>query len=569
MPDINLSKVELELSVSRIANVIVQKFENLICMEDVNVSDTIRYTEKFISRGIASLALSGCASITPEISASALSDGFDDGGIDAVFFDRNRNRIYFIQSKLVKKGNASPAQGDVMKFCSGVKKLINLEYNIFGESIKKHKKDIDDAINGFGVKVVLIIAYSGSEPLSKHALDEFNEIKKFISEENFEIIVSNKSDLEDYAKWLTEEKGINSNINLIEWGNINHPYAAYYGQIDISQIYQLYSAHGNRLFHKNIRSFMQDSDLNNKIRSSIDGSPDDFWYMNNGITAICSSITKALHGGGSKSSGTFDVCGMSVVNGAQTIGNMARAWEEAKKNNNTNNIENVKVFIKIINTNNNDELADKITRSTNSQNRVNGSDFASLDKNQIRIRTDLIMLGVDYVYRSGEKVTNPEKGFDILEAVVALACFHNDISYSVRSKSGIGSFFEDTTKGPYKEIFNDNTDAAHLWRLVRIMRAVENCLVKERETAESKENLILQHGNRFILRLFMQHHRNSIEDNSNKIEMFTADVGSYVKSAVKKVSDINSDLFPNTYTANTFKNVSRCSDLEKKFLDTN
>src|SRR6266542_5638492 len=52
-----------------------------------------------LSRSLAAFAVEKLADIAPAQAANAIVDGGNDNGVDAVFFDRLKNRLWLIQSK--------------------------------------------------------------------------------------------------------------------------------------------------------------------------------------------------------------------------------------------------------------------------------------------------------------------------------------------------------------------------------------------------------------------------------------------------------------------------------------
>lgn len=54
-------------------------------------------------------------------------------------------------------------------------------------------------------------------------------------------------------------------------------------------------------------------------------TPERFWYLNNGITALCDRIRKKPIGGADRKIGEFTCEGVSIVNGAQTVGSITTA----------------------------------------------------------------------------------------------------------------------------------------------------------------------------------------------------------------------------------------------------
>ena len=96
------------------------------------------------------------------------------------------------------------------------------------------------------------------------------------------------------------------------------------------------------MFSSNIRFFLRDSEVNEGIFNSVRHEPEKFWYYNNGITALCSSIGKKPLGGSGRDTGIFECKDVKIVNGAQTVGSIARAYQNSPEQ-----VEKAKVLIRL------------------------------------------------------------------------------------------------------------------------------------------------------------------------------------------------------------------------------
>ena len=67
-----------------------------------------------LSRALAAYSLVGLSELDDAAAVAALTDGDDDYGIDAFYFDRARNRLVIVQSKYKRTGTA-PSQEEVQK----------------------------------------------------------------------------------------------------------------------------------------------------------------------------------------------------------------------------------------------------------------------------------------------------------------------------------------------------------------------------------------------------------------------------------------------------------------------
>ncbi|MBK7719152.1 MAG: AIPR family protein [Simplicispira sp.] len=121
-------------------------------------------------------------------------------------------------------------------------------------------------------------------------------------------------------------------VNLLQWGEQTDPYYSVYGKVSCADIAQWYIEHGDLLFTENIRNTLSDSDINLQIEASLLKSPKDFWYLNNGITAIADGIKrKPIVLGEQRDSSYWKISNIKIVNGAQTTGSIFSAHNKAPK----------------------------------------------------------------------------------------------------------------------------------------------------------------------------------------------------------------------------------------------
>jgi hypothetical protein len=67
------------------------------------------------------------------------------------------------------------------------------------------------------------------------------------------------------------------------------------------------------------------TEVNQSLIETLRSNPENFWYFNNGITALASHIAKKPIGGDTCDMGVFEYSIVSIVNGAQTVGAIATA----------------------------------------------------------------------------------------------------------------------------------------------------------------------------------------------------------------------------------------------------
>ncbi len=350
-----------------------------------------------------------------------------------------------------------------------------------------------------------------------------------------------------------------SDLKIHDWGLCESPYLAYYGQAELDQIAKIFEDNGKNLFAKNLRHFKGSTDVNDQIISTLSEKPENFWYFNNGITVLCSSIKKsALYT--DRKIGIFECEGVSIINGAQTVGSILEAYKKKP-----NEVKNGRVHIRIISLENSSEsFGLEITKYNNLQNKIENRDFAAQDPVHERIAVELRNENKVYIYKSGDILPNPNEGCSIEEATIALACENPDIGLSVIAKSNVGKLWENIEGVPYKLIFNSGTTSLKLWRSVEIMRILEKKLDVLRVSNDRKIQLISFHSNRFILhKIFSILRAGKVDLNSPKV-----DFESLKDQIISKIQDIFDSvykqfyiLFPDKYPANVFKSKTRCEEL--------
>src|SRR5689334_14356011 len=90
-----------------------QFIPKLVTPNRVNWSEEQHNTDRS-SRALAAYTLVSISEIDDATAAGAVTDGENDGGIDAVYFDRPRGRLMLVQSKF-KRSGAAPSQEENLK----------------------------------------------------------------------------------------------------------------------------------------------------------------------------------------------------------------------------------------------------------------------------------------------------------------------------------------------------------------------------------------------------------------------------------------------------------------------
>ena len=323
-------------------------------------------------------------------------DGGNDKDIDFFFIDQEAERVLVGQLKFSAKGNYSGKKAELLGL------IHTTDWLKDPESLERDgRKDIASAAReyieavGNGHSIEYLYVYCG--PIRKDVDDtarQFNvteagnvpsrscrvvHLPNLIAEHNERIDQSTriaKATLACKPGQFFQEKGV--------FGE------ALVTTLSGTQLRDLYLAHEDRLFDRNVRLFLgaRKGGVNAGIRGTIDSAKDrpNFWAYNNGVTFICDHYE--LKGN------DLTLHNFSIVNGCQTtvtIGNSAAT--SAKQ---------LTVLTRFISAP--EAAIDAIIRFTNSQNPIRHWDLSAQDKLQKRLKKELAVLPQPFLYvlRKGE-----------------------------------------------------------------------------------------------------------------------------------------------------------------------
>lgn len=306
-----------------------------------------------------------------------ITDGAGDKQIDAVYIDNQASVVYIIQGKFYSGDtvDAEPLR-EVLSSWIQIKDLAHLQ---------------ESANEKLRIKI--------SELAS--ALDDDYEVC-------FELITtagltdSAKTDLETFQKELAESETLSANLVLVdnetlkfkydEALNRNRPYINHEFTIDpdkymelmiggtkaviaaipLKECIRIPGIKDGSLFRKNVRQSLGTGNKVNKgIARTIRSDAQDFFFLHNGITAICSNI--AMH------DNILSIRELNVVNGCQSLSTIFSCSESVR------NAKDAFIMFRFYEISDS-ERADKISTSTNSQSAVKARDLRSNDKSVLAMK---------------------------------------------------------------------------------------------------------------------------------------------------------------------------------------
>ncbi len=551
-----------DIHIYRIEQHIKDEFIDKINLDDVKRFPRDEQDKMFLSRGQCALAIKYLAKTSAEIAAESVFDGFGDNSIDGIHIDSDEKILYLLQSKWISKGNSVPKKNEIQSFLSGVDDLIKLKFDKFTDRLLTKKDDLIKCFKDPSFRINVVLVYTSVQQISGESLacitdqiSEYNDSTdlfgyKFIDQK--ELYKAILSGLELTPINLKE-------ITLYNWGKHSEPYESFFGEIQAEQLAKLWAEHGQTLLNKNLRQFKDSSQVNELIKITLSKEALNFWYFNNGITVLCRNVGKGAIHGNDRAAGVFNFDDVSIVNGAQTYGSIGEAYKHFP-----DQVKNAKVQIRFINLTNAEEgFEKKITRFTNTQNKIENKDFASLDPEQERLKHELLLDKKEYVFRTGEKIKDKLNGCDIEEATFALACYHPDINLSVMAHRNIGSIWLDIDRPPYRTIFNRKTTGQRLWRVVVVYRVVKERLsIIEFAGSNDIKPIAAVHGESLILfKVYQLFGIEKIESSAPKFAIDKKQIEAFTEKVLDVLCEGYDKLFPTIYLNSFFKNADKVAKL--------
>ncbi len=307
-----------------------------------------------------------------------VTDGQDDQQIDAIVVDDDSTTIYVIQGKFVHETtvDAEPLR-EVLSSWVKLKDLVKLQAT-GNQKLKRRLAEVATAIEDeYSVSFELIVTGSLTAG-AREDLARFQEELADADDFPAEIHVVDPEELKRrYDLALDRENPVISHkialepdkYMTMEIGGTKCVVAA----IALKDCIAFPGVKDGTLFQKNVR---QSLGLNNRVNKGIKGTiysnrADDFFFLHNGITAICHKFDI--------SDATLTIKGLSNVNGCQSLNTILSCSERVKE---LDIAYAMFRFYEIPERN----RGDRISISTNSQSAVKPRDLRSNDRRVLAMK---------------------------------------------------------------------------------------------------------------------------------------------------------------------------------------
>lgn len=480
--------------------------------------------KNFLTRALAAYAVQQLTNCSIQAAADSVVDGGGDGGIDAIYFSPAANMLWLVQSKYIDDGRGQPSLGDASKFKNGIEALIQGKFEAFDKNIKwkTMMPQVQAWLKVPALQIKIILVYTGLSLLVEDRIRIFEDLQnRFNNDDNF--ICFKPYGLASIDAWISGIED-NAGVEKVEMeishpGWFKEPYETILGRIRIEDIIKLYNQHGQKLIAANIRRYKGRTAVNDKIQKTATEEPENLFYLNNGLTAYCDRFEIPHEDRAETKKKKVTAYGLSIVNGAQTLGSLLKAYPTPATS--TNGYVGIKI-ISLHGCEDDKGFARRITESTNFQNQIGARDFAAIDEQQERIATQLHMANIEYHYKYGDDTPESnDTNFTLDDATIALACLEPDFELCARiiaDRKSLWSFdptYPDTEllRSRYERIFQPGRSVRTIWRAVQTYQLVLERMRAEARTSKGVRKAFFENGRWLILKiLFVRLHPERGED---------------------------------------------------------
>ncbi len=324
-----------------------------------------------------------------------------DKSSDAVFIDHDNRIVFIVQGKYHSHNHVSEPRSHIVALSA------------LGRSIATDRAD--------SFKVLL----NKANPIAQKS---FEEARKFVHQRNYQLVLryvstgkisdthikDAQSNIDDFDNIRFETYAYNDLMKLMQdyiegaappvptvslpvqgtevfsRSDSDTKITSWIFTMGGTEIGNLFKDKGVRLFARNIRGYLGNTEINRVMKSTIEKEPEYFWYYNNGITIVCDKAEQRKDGG----SNIIKVRNAQIINGQQTTRTLALSGKN-----------NAEVLVKLIeiprddvtNKNQYRHLVSEIVSATNWQNAISQSDLKSNDAEQVRIEKEFKKLNYYYI----------------------------------------------------------------------------------------------------------------------------------------------------------------------------
>lgn len=397
----------------------------------------------------------------------SLTGGPGDKSSDAVYFDHDNRIVFLVQGKFHQSNSTNEPRSAIIALADLARSIVTEQKEAFNSVISKaNSKTATLLIESR--KLIhqrdyrLVARYVSTGKISETNIEEGESRLDEFETARFETFAFKDlmKLMQDYMEGAAPPvPTVSLNVQGTEIFNRidrNTSITSWIITMRGAEVGKLYTDFGVRLFARNIRGYLGNTEINKGMKFTMESEPDYFWYYNNGITIVCDGAKQIKKG----ISNIIRVSNPQIINGQQTTRTLALL----PKN-------NAEVLVKLIEIPRAEEkhktqyrhLISEIVSATNWQNSISQSDLKSNDIEQVRIEKEFKKQNYFYIRKRMNKSEAIKYGADKYNFIIkrdelaraCAACLTDP--YEVRL--GLDRLFEDDI---YSRIFDGRKASEYL-----------------------------------------------------------------------------------------------------------
>ena len=360
------------------------KFPAYRVMQDYHVFTIMCLKYFFFSDG---------TSFDPDAAIDFLTDGANDGGIDAIFNDPNSegNDMVIVQSKYYESTTLTgqDVAGELYKITETIKSIDNFRVTGLNEKVVSAYRNAKSQMEDSGIiRIVFFTSYAPKHKRERTKIEKGNAeiFKSYELEMNFRADIEAQIETIDNGKLCVDydKLELDRKDNCLSYEN------SVIVNISAQSLQSLQNRRRNGLLGMNLRYYVRQKAVDDGIQQTITHEPENFWYKNNGIIIICEDY---------KIDGkVLKLYNFSIVNGGQTTNRIGRLDIE----------QDFFLPCKVVktkgaNSNERDLFTHNIAEASNSQKPIKKADLKSNTPEQLRLRERLHKYQIYYITKKGDK----------------------------------------------------------------------------------------------------------------------------------------------------------------------
>lgn len=329
-----------------------------------------------------------------DLAISFLTDGANDGGIDAIFNDPNSegNDMIIVQSKYYESTSLTgqDVAGELYKITETIKSIDNFEVSNLNAKVVSAYRNARNQMEDSGViRIVFFTSYSPRSKRERTKIEKSNAkiFKTHELEMNFRFDIEAQIETVDSGRLCVDydKLDLDSKDNYLRYED------SVIVNISAQSLQSLQNRRGNGLLGMNLRYYVRQKMVDDGIQRTIIHEPENFWYKNNGIIIVCENFQ--IDGK------VLKLRNFSIVNGGQTTNRIGRLDIEHDFF-----LQCKVVKTKGTNANERDQFIHNIAEASNSQKPIKKADLKSNTPEQLRLHERLHKYQVYYITKKGDRV---------------------------------------------------------------------------------------------------------------------------------------------------------------------